>query len=328
MRSIRSFLFLSGLATGLAVLFVFVPTARGADAQVLIESTAIIEHPALTATRNGIVEALKAAGYEEGKNLKFVYETAQGNVATAAQIARKFVGDKPNVIVPISTASTQAVVAATRDIPVVFSTVTDPVGAKIVSDMKHPGGNVTGVVDMPPLDQHIALIRKISPAAKRIGIPYNPGESNSITQIKLLRPMLEAAGLTMVEASASKSADVLAAAQSLVGKADVIYVINDNTVVAALESVIKVGIDNKLPVYAGDTDSVQRGAIATLGFSYIDVGRQAGQIVIRVLKGEKPGDIPVENAQTTDLYVNPNAAKKMGVTIPPEIVSAAKKVFD
>ena len=299
-----------------------------AEAQVVIESTAIIEHPALTATRDGIVDALKEAGYVEGKNLKFVYETAQGSPATAAQIARKFVGDKPTVIVPISTASTQAVAAATKEIPIVFATVTDPVGAKIVSSMEKPGGNITGVVDMPPLAKHIALIKQITPNAKRIGVPYNPGESNSITQIKLLKPIFADAGLTMVEAAAPKSADVLAAAQSLVGKVDVIYVINDNTVVAGIEAVIKVGIDNKIPVYAGDTDSVQRGAIATLGFSYIDVGRQAGKIVIRVLKGEKPGDIAVENAQTTDLYVNPTSAKKMGVTIPATLVSQAKKVFE
>jgi len=99
-----------------------------ASAQILVEVTAIIEHPALDGTRDGVLDALKAAGYQEGKDFKFVYENAQGNTATAVQIARKFVGDKPNVIVPISTASTQAVVSATSDIPIVFSTVTDPLG--------------------------------------------------------------------------------------------------------------------------------------------------------------------------------------------------------
>jgi putative ABC transport system substrate-binding protein len=298
-----------------------------ASAQILVEVTAIIEHPALDGTRDGILDALKAAGYQEGKDLKFVYENAQGNTATAVQIARKFVGDKPNVIVPISTASTQAVVSATSDIPVVFATVTDPLGAKIVSNLEKPGGNVTGVIDMPPLEKHLALIAKITPAAKRIGVPYNPGEANSITQINLLKPMMKTAGLTMVEASLSKSSDVLAAAQSLVGKVDVIYVPNDNTAVAALESILKVGIDNKIPVYAGDTDSVQRGAIATLGFNYLDVGRQAGRIVVRVLKGEKPGDIAVQAAEITELYVNPSSAEKMGIKVPADVIAQAKKVF-
>ena len=123
-------------------------------------------------------------------------------------------------------------------------------------------------------------------------------------------------GMEIVEAPATKSADVLAAAQSLVGKVDVIYVPTDNTIVSAFESVIKVGMDNQIPVYAGDTNSVPRGAIAALGFNYHDVGRQTGKIVLRVLKGEKPGDIAVEGVEITELAVNPGAAKKMGVTIP------------
>jgi putative ABC transport system substrate-binding protein len=158
-------------------------------------------------------------------------------------------------------------------------------------------------------------------------VPYNPGESNSISQIKALKPLFAAAGLEMVEATGSKTSDVLAAARSLVGKVDVIYVPNDNTFVSALESVIKVGIDNRIPVYAGDTDSVKRGAIATIGFDYIDVGKQAGQMVVRVLKGEKPANIPVEGVKGSDLYVNPTSAAKMGVEIPKELVSKAKQVF-
>jgi putative ABC transport system substrate-binding protein len=119
---------------------------------------------------------------------------------------------------------------------------------------------------------------------------------------------------------------VLAAAQSLVGKADVIYVPTDNTIVSAFEAVVKVGIDNQIPVYAGDTDSAKRGAIAAIGFNYYDVGRQTGKIVLRVLKGEKPGDIPVEGVQITELFVNPGAAAKMGVTIPAAVIAKAKEV--
>jgi putative ABC transport system substrate-binding protein len=301
------------------------PPARAQN--IVIEITAIVEHPALDSTRQGVIEALEAAGYKQGQNLKIVYENAQGNTSTAVQIARKFVGDKPDVIVPISTASSQAVAAATKDIPIVFATVTDPIGAKLVESWEKPGGNITGVVDAPPLDKHIALMKRITPNAKRIGVPYNPGESNSISQIKALKPLFEAAGLTMVEATASKTADVLAAAQSLVGKVDAIYVPNDNTFVSALESVVKVGIDNKIPVYAGDTDSVKRGAIATVGFDYIDVGKQAGQMILKVLKGEKPANIPVEGVKGSDLYVNPASATKMGVEIPKEIVGQAKQVF-
>jgi putative tryptophan/tyrosine transport system substrate-binding protein len=294
--------------------------------EAFVAVTAIVEHPALDACRDGIHDELKAGGYEEGKNLKFVYESAQGNPGTAVQIAQKFVGENPTVIVPISTPSAQAVIGATTDIPVVFTAVTDPLGAKLVTNLEKPGGNVTGMSDLSPIAKHIELIKEITPNAKRIGVTYNPGEANSLTLLDLLKKHGSAMGYEIVEAPAPKSADVLAAAQSLVGKADVIYVPTDNTIVSAFEAVVKVGIDNQIPVYAGDTDSAKRGAIAALGFNYYDVGRQTGKIVLRVLKGEKPGDIPVEGVQITELFVNPGAAAQMGVTIPDAVIARAKEV--
>jgi putative ABC transport system substrate-binding protein len=294
--------------------------------QVAVAVTAIVEHPALDAVRDGVKAALAAGGYEDGKNLRFSYESAQGNPATAAQIARKLVGDQPDVIVPISTPSAQAVVGATRDIPVVFTAVTDPVGAKLVKDAAKPGGNVTGMSDLSPIGKHLDLVKEITPDAKTLGVIYNPGEANSLTLLELLKQEAPARGLTIEEAAAPKSADVLPAAQSLVGKADAIYVPTDNTVVTALEAIVKVGQQNKLPVYAGDTDSVPRGAIAALGFNYFDVGRQTGRMVLRVLKGEKPGDLPVEGVEITELFVNPASAAAMGVTIPEAVVARAKTV--
>jgi putative ABC transport system substrate-binding protein len=288
--------------------------------------TAIVEHPALDAARDGIREALAEAGWTEGENLAFSYESAQGNPATAAQIARKLVGDQPDVIVPISTPSAQTVVAATKDIPVVFTAVTDPVAAKLVASLEKPGGNVTGMSDLSPIGKHLDLVKEIMPTVKTLGVIYNPGEANSITLLELLRKESPARGIALKEAAAPKSSDVLSAAQSLVGAVDAIYVPTDNTVVTALEAILKVGTQNRLPVFAGDTDSVPRGAIAALGFNYRDVGRQTGAIVARVLKGEKPGDIAVQGVEITELFVNPKAAEAMGIAIPDSVVGRAKTV--
>jgi len=292
----------------------------------VVAVTAIVEHPALDAARDGVKEALAEAGFVDGQNLTFTYESAQGNPATAAQIARKLVGEAPAVIVPISTPSAQAVVGATQEIPVVFTAVTDPVAAKLVADPKHPGGNVTGMSDLSPVGKHLDLIREILPAAKALGVIYNPGEANALVLVDLLKKEAPARGFAIEEAPSPKSSDVLPAAQSLVGHVDAIYVPTDNTVVTALEAVIQVGQQNKLPVFAGDTDSVARGAIAAIGFDYGDVGRQTGKIVARVLKGEKPGDIPVEGVEITELAVNPGAAAAMGVTLPEAVVARAKPV--
>ncbi|GGA90683.1 ABC transporter substrate-binding protein [Brucella endophytica] len=294
---------------------------------VTVAVTAIVEHPALDATRDGVKEALAEAGFKEGENLKFVYQSAQGNAGTAAQIARQFVGDNPDVIVPISTPSAQAVVSATRDIPVVFTAVSDPLGAQLVKNMEKPGGNVTGLSDMSPVADHVGLIKEILPKVKTIGFLYNPGETNSVSLLAALKEAAEKAGITVVESAATKSADVQGAARALVGRADIIYVPTDNTIVSALESAVAVAEENKLPLFTADTDSVNRGSFAALGFNYHDVGKQTGAIVVKVLNGEKPGDIPVTIAKGTDLVINLVAAKKMGVEVPQAVIDRATKVI-
>ncbi len=290
---------------------------------VTVAVTAIVEHPALDAARDGVKAALAEAGFKEGDNLKFVYQSAQGNPATAAQIARQFVGENPDVIVPISTPSAQAVVSATRDIPVVFTAVSDPVGAQLVKSMEKPGGNVTGISDMSPVAEHIKLIREIMPNIKKLGYLYNPGETNSVSLLKALKAAAAKDNIEIVESTATKSADVKSAAEALVGRADAMYIPTDNTVVSALESAVGVADESKLPLFTADTDSVKRGALAALGFNYFDVGKQTGEVVVRILKGEKPGDIPVEIAKGTNLVVNLDAAKKMGVTIPQSVLDRA-----
>lgn len=289
--------------------------------------TQIVEHPSLNATRDGLQQELATAGYQVNKNLKWQWESAQGNTATAVQIARNFAGENPDVIVAISTPSAQAVVSAAPNIPVIFTAVTDPLGAKLVTNQEKPGGLVTGVRALVPIGKHLDLITKISPQAKRIGVIYNAGEANSLTLIELLKQEAAARGMTIVEATVAGSSDVATAARSLVGRSDVIYIPTDNTVASALESVIQIGINNKLPVYAGDNDSVAKGAIASLSFNYYDVGRQTGQIVTKVLKGEKPGEIAVESPTKLELHVNLSSAQAMGVKIPESVRSEAAKVI-
>jgi putative ABC transport system substrate-binding protein len=290
--------------------------------------TQIVEHPALDAARQGIQESLAEAGWIVGKNLEWTFESAQGSVGTAAQIAKTFAGSDADVIVAIATPSAQTAVASAGSIPVVFSAVTDPVGAKLVRSMEDPGGPVTGTSDMLPLDKHLAMIRRVLPEAKALGVLYNSGEANSVSLVESLKAAAEPAGFTIVEATAPRSSDVLGAARNLVGKVDAIYIPTDNTVVSALEAVVKVGIDNKLPIFAGDTASVERGAAAAVGFNYHDLGLQTGKMVARILDGADPSTMPVETVQKTELYVNPGMAEKMGLTLPADMVSEATKVVE
>lgn len=301
-----------------------VPLAHAAQKSVAV--TAIVEHQALDAVRDGVRDELKAAGYEPGKNLQYEYQSAQGNTGTAAQIARKYVGARPDAIVAIATPSAQAVVAATKDIPVVYSAVTDPVAAKLVKTWDASGTNVTGVSDMSPLPKHLELIKKVVPGAKRVGVIYSPGEANSVAIVEALKKATAEAGLSLVEAAAPRTVDVAGAAQSLVGKADVIYAPTDNNVMSALEAVVEVAQQAKLPLVAADTEAVKRGAVAALGLNYYDLGRQTGKVVVRVLKGEAPGAIPSQVSQTFELHVNPAAAQKQGISLSDELVKTAKVV--
>jgi putative ABC transport system substrate-binding protein len=313
--------FLPALAAAL-----FVTPAFAADITVAV--TAIVQHPALDAARDGIQEELAAEGFKDGDNIKFVYQSAQGQPAIAAQIARQFVGDGVTIIVPISTPSAQAAVAATKDIPIVFTAVTDPVGAEIVANRDHPGANVTGVSDMSPLADHVALIKEILPNVKKLGFVYNPGEANSVSLLTRMKEVIGPAGIELVESPATKSSEVQQATLALVGKVDAIYIPTDNTVVSAFEAALGVAVDNKIPLFAGDTDTVKSGAIATIGFNYHDIGIATGKIVARVLKGEKPGDIAVSFATGTDLVVNKGAAAKMSVTIPDAVLKRAGTVIE
>ena len=157
--------------------------------------TAIVDHPALDAARKGVVDELKAEGFVAGKQVKIQYQSAQGNAATAGQIARKFVGDPVDVIVAVATPSAQAAAAATQTIPVVFTAVTDPVAAKLVKSWAASGGNVTGVSDMLPLAPQIDLILKVKPGAKRVGMVYSPGEVNSVVVAREMKALLAKRGM-------------------------------------------------------------------------------------------------------------------------------------
>ncbi|MGW9328929.1 ABC transporter substrate-binding protein [Bosea sp. NPDC055594] len=319
---------LIGSGIALALLAGTAAFAQQAQQKVTVAVTAIVEHPALDAARDGVKKALEEAGYKDGANLSFRYESAQGQPATAAQIAQKFAGENPNVIVAIATPSAQAMVTATQTIPVVFTAVTDPVAAQIVKDRKAPGGNVTGISDFSPLEAQFDLIKELVPAAKKIGVVFNPGEANSVALLNAVKALAPARNLQIVEASAGRTADVSAAAQSLVGKVDALYLPTDNTIVSALGTVLAVGTDNKLPVFTGDTESVQKGSVASIGFDYFQVGLETGAVVVRILKGEKPGAIPVSNASGSNLVINAKAAAAMGVTVPPAVLARAKQVIN
>lgn len=305
----------------------FAVSALAQDKVQNVAITAIVEHPALDTIRQGVIEELAREGFVEGKNIKIDFQSAQGSSATAAQIARKFVGDKADLIIPITTPSAQPVVAATKTIPVVFSGVTDPVGAKLVKSWDASGTNVTGVSDHRPIEPQLSLIKTVVPNLTALGYVYSAGEANSVSVLKELETTAKNAGIKIVPVAVQRSADIGTATRSLNGKVQAIYIGEDNAVVSAYEALHKAALEAKLPVFASDKDTVKRGALAAYSVNQYDIGVATAKVAAKVLRGNKAGSIPTQQVEQLELTINQKTANDLGINLPAELTKQAKETF-
>jgi putative ABC transport system substrate-binding protein len=291
----------------------------------------IVTHPALDATREGVIKGLADKGYVDGENIEIDYQNSEGDMALVDTISEKFVSDNVDVIVTIATPNTLSAIAAAKgtDIPVIFTAVTDPAGSGMVESWEsHPDDNVTGVSDMISVADDVKLITQIVPGVKTLGTLFNDGEANSVFLVEKLKEACQPLGIEVVERPVSTSADVLTAAQSLVGQVDAIWVGTDNTVVSGLEALIGICEEEGIPFFPSDNESVERGGIACYGFDYYDIGYQTGEMVAKILEGADASQTPVEKGKIVSLSVNTVAAERMGVTIPQGLIDDAAIVYD
>jgi len=278
--------------------------------------TQIVEHPSLNAAYDGFKKALEDAGLD----VEYVVQNAQNDNSANTTIATNLVNSGVELIFANSTPSAQAVASATQEIPIVFTSVTDAVGAELVASLESPGGNVTGTIDLHPdvIPQTLTFLKE-QLGAENVGIIYNAGEQNASVQVDKIHAVVKDMDLNIVEAAVATSADVKQAVDSLIGKVDSLYIIKDNTVVSALETVTSVAFDNKLPMMVGELDSVKRGGLAAYGFSYHDLGYETGQMAVKILKGEsKPSELPVQVPKKLKFVVNDESASKIGLEIKEE----------
>lgn len=296
----------------------------------VIGITQIVEHPALDAARDGFIAALEEAGYKEGEDVVYDLQNAQGDFTNAISIAQKFKDDKVDLIVAIATPTAQAALQVNREIPIVINAVTDPVAASLAKSWESSGNNLTGMSDAAPNKQQVELIPLFLPEAKNVGTIYNAGEANSVVQIEVARETCKELGLNLIEVTVSNSSEVLMAAQSLAGRVEAIYIVTDNTVVSALESVIKVCNQEKIALILADPSTVDKGALASYGIDYYSLGKKSGEIAIQILKGAKPSDIPIQtitDPKDLQFVVNLDTAKILGLSISEEILKDADKII-
>lgn len=302
------------------------PAADGtavAGEAVEIGITQIVSHPSLDAAREGFKRALE----ENGVEATYDEQNAQGDQSTATSIANTFATDGKDLVLAIATPTAQAAAQAITDVPVLFTAVTEPEEAGLVDSWETPGRNLTGTSDLNPVREQLELLVEIAPDAETIGIVYSSGEVNSEVQVELAKEAADELGLTIEEATVSTSAEVQQAAQSL--EVDAFYIPTDNAVVSALESVIAVAEQRQVPLVVGESDSVERGGLATYGIDYDKLGYQTGLMAVQILtEGADPAEMPVETLEELTLVVNSGAAERMGVSIPQAVLDRADTVVE
>lgn len=289
----------------------------------LVAITQIVEHPSLLQARRGIIDVLNENNYKIGENLEIIDNNAQGSIANSLIIAKKFVAMKPDAIVAISTPSTQSVVSAVKgtEIPVVFSSVTDPISAGIVKNIHEPLPNITGAIDLPLIAEGVDLILTLVPEAKRAGLLYSSGEANSIKTISLIKEEIKGK-MDYIESVVTSSNEVGAAVNALIGRVDVIYIPSDNTIFSAMPKLIQISRKYKIPVFSSDPDSIDQGIVACIGYTQYAVGRTAGELLVKVLQGQK--NLAIQKPISPEIFINKKSADIMGIIIPDEIMHTAR----
>lgn len=298
--------------------------------QIRIGVSQIVEHPALDNCRNGFVEGMKQAGYIPGENVIYDFQNAQGEFSNAISIAQKFKDDQVDMILAISTPIAQASVQVTSDIPIVIGAITDPVAANVAASWESSGNNVTGMSDAAPNEAQLRLIPRFFPQAKRVGTIYNAGEANSVVQVELSKELCQELGMELVEVTASNSNEVLMAAQSLVGRIDVFYIVTDNVAVSAISSIVKVSLEEKIPIILADPTNVPDGALASFGIDYFTLGQKSAEKAVQILEGMLPSEIPIgklDKPEELKFVINIDNAKQLELDVPEEILKEADEII-
>jgi len=315
------------LLLGMALLAV-VGCRRATEDLYTIGICQLNDAPTLNAVRDGFIKALEDRGFRNGENISLIFRNANGDIQVMQKIAREFVQEQVDMIVPFSTPSLQAALHASPSIPIVFSSVANPYLAGAGESATAHRPTITGVSSRGPIGESVDFIHRLLPDVRTLGTLWTPSELNSEYYLNLAKEAARRNGLNIVAVPIRKTSEVLIAAQDLVNRnIDVIYQISDNTTNASFEALSRVADENRIPLFGGFLLSTEEGAAAALGWDFFDMGYRAGQIALRVKAGESPAGIPIENMSEVRLYLNLAAASRQGLIFPDSIIEQADRVL-
>ena len=286
----------------------------------------LIQHDALDQANKGFIDGLAEKGYKDGENIEIEQQNASGKQDTAQQIAGQFVSAKKDLIFAIATPTAQACYNATKDIPIVFSAVTDPVKDGLAKDLKSSGCNTTGTSDMANIDEQLALLKEVLPDAKTLGVVYTTSETNSVNQVNELETLASKYKLTIKKIGVANINEINQVLSNSMGDIDVLYAPTDNNVAASYELVAQIALKANKPVMGAEPAVVEKGGLISKGIDYYELGKMAGYKAAEILDGKNPQDIEIETMKELAITVNTDVVKKLGITIPQNILDSAKKV--
>ncbi|MGU7949203.1 tryptophan ABC transporter substrate-binding protein [Streptococcus suis] len=287
-----------------------------------------VTHDSLDEIYKGIKAGLEEGGYSTTDNLEIDFMNAEGDQSQVQTMSKKLVDNGNELLIGIATPAAQGLANATTELPIIMGAVTDPVGANLVTDLKNPGGNITGVSDQTPVADAVSLIKEITPDAKTIGVLYSSNEDNSKIQVAEFKVAAEEAGYTVLEYAVASSNEIAATVEVASSKADVLFTPVDNTVASAFSTVVSVANKTKTPIFTSVEDMVEGGGIASVTLSQYDLGVATGKMAAKILDGVNPADTPVQIFNEGTVVVNQKVAKELGITLLDDVISKASKVIE
>ncbi|MCT4395991.1 tryptophan ABC transporter substrate-binding protein [Periweissella beninensis] len=284
-------------------------------------------HPALNAINKGIMDELKANGYVNGKNIKIDFQNAQGDQSNLKTMATKFDNENATVSVGIATPAAQALVNTMPTKKVLFAASTNPVGAQLVKSLTHPGKYVTGVSDQAPLKVQLKLIKKMVPTLKTLGIIYTSSDDSATTEAKKMQKLATDNGIKVKVYTIAQTNDLAQIAQTMVNNhnVDAVFVPTDNTIASAMPVLVQATNQAKVPVFPTVDTMVKQGGVAAESINQYAIGRKTGKMLIRILKGQKISDTPVEFMKNGQLVINTKQTKKLGINVANNLLTQANK---
>ena len=275
----------------------------------------LTDNGAFTEMITAFQNKMRELGYDEDK-MTFEIKNAQGSTATLNSICSQLKNEDYDLIVPIVTPATQAVVNAEVSAPVVFISVTSPVGAGVMTSLEKPDKNATGTSNIVPVDEIFKLGKQLTPDMQDIGILYCTGEENAVQTVAKAKDYLEQNGYSYTEKTVTNSSEVQQAAMALAGSVDAIYVPIDSTLQTAMTQVVEVANQNNIPVYGSDPVMVQSGALASVSCSNTQLGEKSAQMADQILKGTPVSEIPAVELTDYQYVVNSATAETLGIELP------------